>query len=234
MSIIGLVASGDSICAQSFGYFYQALGITRFTVTDDDAISIPITASLTFYSAAASVPIITRNMAIPGTRLNTNGFPDLVPLAPLYIDPVIPAFYTSPPFDSSRKYIFTTAIGSNDGALGGYSTAAQYAGAVAQCCVARKQAGYALAAMSTLLPRNDGVMTEPNRTAFNSTITGAGWAAANGIDYIIDLASQTIMGNPANCSNTAYYSDGVHPTALGASLPAPIFLAAVNAMIAML
>ena len=97
-----------------------------------------------------------------------------------------------------------------------------------------KTAGYAVAGMCTLTPRNDGVMTEPNRTTYNSTLTGAGWAAANGIDYIIDLASQATMGNPATCSNTTYYQDGVHPTEVGYALLAPIYLSGINALVALL
>jgi hypothetical protein len=73
-----------------------------------------------------------------------------------------------------------------------------------------------------------------NRLAFNSLITVAGWAAANGIDAIIDLAAQTIMGNPANCSNMTFYVDGVHPTVAGATLLAPIYLAGIDALIGLL
>ena len=235
MTISSVVNSGDSISANPSSFFYQALNLTAVpngSINIDEWVLIQ--AGSTFYSTAANAPLIARNMAIPSTRLNTNGYPDLVPLAPLYIDPIIPVGYSDPPFDAQRKYIFVTDIGSNDGAIDGYATPALYAAAVATCCQARKTSGYDLAAMCTLLPRNDGVMTEPNRTAYNSTLTGAGWAAANQIDCIIDLAGQAIMGNYANCSDSTYYVDGVHPTTAGYALLAPIWLAGINALVALL
>lgn len=229
-TIVSLVHSGDSIGADTGSYFYQGLD----TPSVGDSGVVLMQASSTYYSEAASVPLIARNMAIAGTRLGGTS-PNLNALAPVYIDPIIPIGYSVPPFDSARQYIFTCAIGSNDGALGGFATPELYAGAVAACCQARKSAGYTLAGMCTLLPRGDGVMTEPNRTAYNSTLTGAGWAAENDIDYIIDLASQAIMGNPANCTNLTYYqSDTIHPTVAGWALLAPIYLAGVNALIALL
>lgn len=171
-----------------------------------------------------------KNMAISGTRLNTNGFPDLVPLAPGYIDPVYAVksgkgFGGSSPVQT-RRFIFLDAIGSNDGAIGGYATVADYVAADAACCAARKTAGADAVIRTTLLPRNDGLMTEPNRLAFNALVP-----TITTYDAIADLASQVTMGNPLTCSNTTYYVDGIHPTSLGYSLIAPIGLAAVKALV---
>lgn len=235
-TVIGLVHSGDSIGFEGDGYFYQALGVTNVPDASlDDATIQSVISSSTYLSTTPSQNVIAMNQAFPGTRL-AGAYPNLVGLAPLYIDPLIPIGYGAPPFDSLRKYLFTCSIGSNDGGVGAYSPSGytQYAAAVAAACVARKTAGYALIAMCTLLPRNDGAMTQANWTGYNSTITGAGWAAANGIDYIIDLNSQAQMGVWANAGDTTYYSDGIHPTVYGAGLLAPIYLAGINAMIALL
>jgi lysophospholipase L1-like esterase len=166
--------------------------------------------------------ILMLNMAITGTHLNTGGFPDLVPLAPGYIDPVVAHKAEIPSGVATRRYLFVNAMGSNDSALGGASTPADYATQNAAASVARKTAGFDLCAMTTLLPRNDGPMTEPNRTAYNSLLTDASWRASNNIDYVVDLASEATMGNPATCANTTYYIDGIHPTSTGHALLASI------------
>jgi hypothetical protein len=227
----GLIVTGDSITGCNNDYPYQALGNPE---TGD--CGVPLTQSMqTYYSrSAASVPLMWRNMGISGTRLNTNGFPDLVPLAPVYINPV-PG--TSP--FKGLKMIFTTGIGANDLFIGSYGNthADQYAAAVAALCVSVKNAWTALGAtcvagMCTGLPSSSSGLVQSNWTQFNTTLTGAGWAVANGIDYIIDIASQAIMGNwNTPGSGTTYYSDGLHPTVLGHSLLAPIFLAGVNTLI---
>ena len=230
---IGLVTSGDSITGCSLDYPFQALG----NPTTGDC-GVPSTQyGQTYYSRlASSVPLMWRNMAISGSRLNTNGFPDLVPLAPGFINP-IPG--TSP--FKGLKMIFHTAIGSNDACIGGFSTTTDYAVAVAALCVSVKTAWLALGAsevllsMSTILPRGDGTMTQANWISFNTTITGAGWAAANGIAVIIDLNGQSQMGVWTAPNNPLLYNSGdlVHPTTFGQSLLAPIFLSGVDALIAM-
>lgn len=224
---IGLVHSGDSIAGSNSpaSYFHQAYGWTPI----GDNTSAAFQAPATYYSGN----IIARNMAVAATRLNTNGGDDLVPMALVYIDPIIPMGYVGA---TIRKYIFTCAIGSNDGALGGYATTALYAAAVASCCGLRRTAGYNSLGMCTLLPRKDGTMSEVNRLSYNATLTGGGWAAGHGIDFIINLDSEATMGNPASCDNATYYEQvtKVHPTAAGHLLLAPIYLAAVNAAIAAL
>jgi hypothetical protein len=225
-ALVGLCHSGDSIAGIQNSYFYQAFG---FASTGDAGVVLMQSSAIYYYGK----DLIARNMAITGTRLG-GASPNLNALAPGSIDTIIPTSRLYPPLDRVRKYIFTTAIGSNDGALGGFATPALYAAAVAACCQARKAAGYDLVGMCTLLPRNDGVMTEPNRTTYDSTLTGVGWAAANQIDFICDLASDSIMGDPANCSNTMWYVDGVHPTTAGYARLAPIYLASILAAVATL
>ncbi len=172
-----------------------------------------------------------------GAKLGPGDPTYVVDLAPVYVDPVIPIGYAVPPFDRTRRYIFTTAIGSNDGALGGLADYTTYAAAVATCCVARKTAGYNLVGICTLLPRSSG-MIEANRLGYNALVMDSSWRSGHGIDFAIDLASQAIMGDPANTTNATYYDQnpvaGIHPTAAGHALLAPIYLAGVNAAIAML
>lgn len=55
-----------------------------------------------------------------------------------------------------------------------------------------------------------------------------------GIDYIIEVASQSTLGNPVNCNNTEWYVDGVHLTTAGLALLAPIYLVGIDALIAQL
>ena len=229
-----IVCGGDSLTATAIDYPYQAYG---FTSVGDGGLP-DVQAACVYRNGN----ILMKNMGITGTRLNTNGYPDLVPLAPVYIDPIVANKTTISTSGTTvaplRKYIFSCFIGSNDGALGNFATADLYAAAVASACVARKTAGYDFAIVGTLLPRSDGIMTEPNRLLYNSTIKGVGWAAGHGIDGIFDMASDAIMGDPANLPlnnggvTTWYSADNVHPTQAGQARLAPIWLATVNAIIA--
>ena len=233
-SLINWVATGDSLTATIICWPYQYLNVTSV----GDGGLPDIQAACTYYGTN----IIMRDMAITGTRLNTNGYPDLVPLTPIYIDPVISnksvtiGSGTTQP--RNRKYFLTCSIGSNDGGISSYATPALYAAAVASWAAARKTAGWDAVAMSTLLPRGDGLMTEPNRAAYNNTLTGAGWAATHGIDYIIDFASDSIMGAssnlPVNGGSSLYYSsDSIHPTSAGQARLVPIFSAVMASVLAL-
>jgi hypothetical protein len=229
--LVGLVHSGDSIAGNNANaYFFQAWG---WTGRGDQ--TAPATQAIATYYATN---LIARNMGIGGTRLNSNGFPDLVPMAPGWIDTIIPTSYAVPPFGRTRRYIFTTAIGHNDTCVGSYGPGnpGPYAADVATCCVARKSAGFNLAGICTILPAT-GVsgQAETDRLAYNALIISSSWRVAHGIDFAIDLASETTMGNPANCTNATYYLQdgvpGVHPTTTGHGLLAPIYKAAIDAAI---
>ena len=235
-NLICWVASGDSITGPANSWPYQYLNVSSI----GDASFPDLQAACTYYGTN----IIMRDMAIDGSHLGTIGgvYPDLVQLAPVYIDPIVTtksvASQGGGTAPRKRKYFFTCSIGSNDEATGGFATPALYAAAVASCCVARKNVGYDLCAMSTLLPRGDNTMTEPNRLAYNSTLTGANWTTTNGIDYIIDFARQTFMGNPANLpvnggGTTYFQSDNIHPTTFGQSLLVPIFAAVMTSVLAL-
>jgi hypothetical protein len=232
------VITGDSItgCASvGVAWPFQYL-----SVASRGDCSAPLTQSVNYSTGN----ITAQNMACSGARLNSGGANDLVTVIAPIVD-LIPSnksvvgFGGSTPV-RSRKYLLSCSIGTNDGGIDSSATPAIYAGLVAAFCAARKAAGYDLAMMTTLLPRGDGVMTEPNRLAYNSTLTGAGWAAANGIDYIVDFASDSIMGNPANLPvnnggiTTYFNSDNIHPTTVGQARLVPILAPVMNQILATL
>jgi hypothetical protein len=230
------VASGDSItgCVTvGTSWVFQYLGIAS---RGDCSTSFAQSGQI--YSTAN---INCLNMAVSGTHLSS-GTDNCASLAPTYFDPVVANKKTTGFGGSSpvprRKYMFSCSIGSNDGAIGGLATPAAYAAAVAAVCAGRKAAGYDLAMMTTLLPRGDGTMTEPNRLAYNSQLTTVGWAASVGVDFIVDFASDSIMGNPANLpvNNgnvlTWFNSDNIHPTTAGHARLVPILTPAMNTILA--
>lgn len=216
MSRLVVVIGGDSLAGQSGSWAFQSIGVT--SVGNDNAAVAQAASSY----RKSDGTILMLNLGVAGTHLNTNGFPDLVPLATIYIDTVVAHKAEAPAGLTTRKYLFVNTIGSNDGAIGGLASVSAYATATAAATVARKTAGFDFCAMATLPPRNDGVMTETNRTAYNAFLTDSSWRASNGIDYLIDLAGETTMGNPSTCSNATYYSDGLHPTTAGHALLSPI------------
>jgi hypothetical protein len=135
-----------------------------------------------------------------------------------------------PAVKGSRKYILTVLIGRNDLVTGTYiGNAALYAADVATYCGLMRAAGYDKIALATCLPSTMANFNT-NRNAYNAIITGAGWAAANGIDAIIDFAADATMGPDAAASNATYYSDGTHPTQAGQDLLEPIYRAVVDAL----
>ena len=229
----GLIIAGDS----RRGCFGNLTSLALGNPSQGDCGS-PLTQSQAlYYSNAASVPLMWRNMAISGTRLNTNGFPDLVPLAQLLINPLAGIS----PF-KGLKLAVINGIGINDLCVGsrGNGHADLYAGDCAAENVVIKNALLALGApkvataLCTVPPSNSNGLVQANWTQFNSTVTGVGWAAANGVDVIIDLNSQAQMGQWSAPADTTLYTDGLHYTALGTSLFVPIELAGVNALIAAL
>jgi lysophospholipase L1-like esterase len=206
-----LVFGGDSISGGVGSWAFQSIGVT--SVGDDGQPAVQ--AASGYQKADASILML--NMAIGGAQLA-----NLSSIGPTYIDPVVVHKADTPAGLIPRKYLFVNAMGSNDSAIDGFATVADYAAANAAAAVARKTAGFDICAMTTLLPRNDGPLTESHRNEYNALITNSSWRATNGIDYAVDLASEATMGNPATCANTTYYIDGIHPTSTGQALLAPI------------
>lgn len=242
--LICLLHEGDSIAASNIGYFYQYLNVAAAdsaapaTPGETEAQANPaVIQSYSFISGE----IIARNLAIGGSRLQTNSF-DLAQRAPTWVDPVIPSNASGGGSGGSapvprRYYILTVAIGSNDQCIGGFGTVAEWIAAYVAYLAARKAAAAAkgwnlYTGMTTVLPRNDVLQQETNRAIFNGTITAPGWAAAHGVDVIIDLASEPTMGLLATCSDASKYFDGIHPAQAGHALLKPIYAAAVDGLIA--
>lgn len=233
MPILCWAITGDSITGPTICWPWQYLDVASL----GDAGSPLSEAPYSYLSTvAASWPILMQNFAVTGTRLaGANG---VTSLCPTYVDPIpankiVAGSKTGPDIAPQRYYVFSCSIGSNDGAKDSYATPALYAAAVAAQCQLRKTAGFDRAIMSTLLPRGDGNMPEPDRLAYNATITAPTWQVANGIDGIFDFASDPIMGNPANLTNLTYYqADEVHPTQYGQSLLVPYVTSTMNTLIA--
>jgi hypothetical protein len=230
---IGLVTAGNSRQGCGGDVPFVALGNPS---TGD--CGVPATQAVqTYYSRATSVPILWRNMGISGTRLNSsNGYPDLVPLAPRYINPIPLAS----PF-VGLDMLFVNGIGINDLLVGSFGNghADLYAAACAALNVSVKTAMLANGARSchtaleTCPPSSSNGLVESNWEQFNGTLTTPGWAGANGVDFIIDLNSQPIVGAWNSLANPELSNDGLHYLPFAVSLLAPIFLGGVNTMIAM-
>jgi hypothetical protein len=240
-TIVVFVASGDSLTGCSQDAFFSWIGLASTADCanpQDQAGALYVSDTV---SNVSGVRVIGANLGVSGTRLSQGTF-NFESIAPTYIDPIVA--YTKVVGGSgkgasipSRVYIIDCAIGSNDGAIGSQGDPTDYAAAVASACVARKTAGFTYALMTTLLPRGDGVMTEPNRTAYNALLTSSSWRASNGIDGVIDFAGQSIIGNPANLpanngGNTTYYnSDNIHYTQFGGTLLAPIIQSSLKVLL---
>jgi trimeric autotransporter adhesin len=117
----------------------------------------------------------------------------------------------APNFATGKTNILRLFAGTNDIANSGATGAATYAKLVALCGKARAT-GYKIV-VGTMLPRagvSAGVQAE--QAAYNALIR-ANWATI--ADGIADFQASPIMGTQASASNTALYSDGIHPTKLG-------------------
>jgi hypothetical protein len=240
-----VIAEGDSITYLSDSYFYQAFGIPSASVGGRNVGAVawpvfpnamPLAAQSFSYNSGAD---IVRNVAITGSILGgqSDNSGQLWSRGPFLVDPVYANSNAGGTGGSvipaARRYVLTVNIGSNDTCQGGLASVSAYATAVGQYLGNRKTAasaaGYTLiCGLCTVLPRNDGLSSETNRASYNSLLTSSIWRAANNTDFVIDLASEPTMGLLATCANTTWYVDGVHPTAAGAALLAPICLSSVT------
>jgi lysophospholipase L1-like esterase len=211
MTLLVWVNTGDSIAGAAGRWPYQYLGLASKSDTGDIK-----TMNQAVYNKSG---LRFCNMAVSGSTLGSTGPNDVLNIVTTYVDPVVAR--KSIPGLTARKYLFTCAIGTNDGCLGGLGSVAAYASAVASMAQSRRTAGYDLIGLCTILPRTDaaGPMIDSNRVAYNTLLTDSSWRSSNGIDYVIDLAGETTMGNIANTTNATYYnSDNIHPTDAGSAL----------------
>jgi lysophospholipase L1-like esterase len=86
-------------------------------------------------------------------------------------------------------------------------------------CQARKAIGWKNVVGTCLPWQLSGATNEQKRLDVNDMLR-AELASGSSLwlDALADVASDSVMGNAATCSDPAYYSDGTHPTALGQSL----------------
>lgn len=115
------------------------------------------------------------------------------------------------------------------------STPAEYAAGFVTYATARKADGWDKIVIATALSRTDSQAGDTNRNAFNAIIANPAWSglAANGgpIDAVADFAADPIMGvDAAPTTNPTYFTDGVHPNALGNATLEPIFTTTINAV----
>ncbi|MEJ0046549.1 MAG: LamG-like jellyroll fold domain-containing protein [Rhodospirillales bacterium] len=172
-------------------------------------------------------PYFLNNMAIGGSRLVNE-----VARAVTWIDPLIPTD------KRGAQYLYSNWIGHNDiddylGITDVSVAAATYAATLAAEVAARKAAGYDKAVVFTVLSRSDSAYPLHNqyRNAFNAYIRAAGWAAANGIDAICDVAADPNIGpDGASDSLTYYQADHVHLNPAGHAIVKSIWQATLNGL----
>ncbi len=129
---------------------------------------------------------------------------------------------------NGTKYVYSLMIGTNDGLgySGGYTA---YAAVVAAFLQARKAAGWDYTVLCTVFPKTSPANFNADfQTPYNSLITGAGWAAANGVDAVVDF---TTVSQSLDASNATYYSDGTHATQALQNLLAPVWGTAIDGLL---
>jgi lysophospholipase L1-like esterase len=129
-----------------------------------------------------------------------------------------------------KKYIFYAYVSNNIG--GPTNNGVDEAAAMATYLAARKAEGYDKVGCATIIGRSDAQQNDVARHAYNTAITTAGWKEANGVDFVVDLAADSIMGvDDAPDVNPTYFADQVHPNAAGHARLEAIFTAAINSVI---
>lgn len=216
-SLLIMVVNGDSITGCGAKWPFQYIGIAnRGDCSQTNGASY---ADLIQYPTYVAGDIRLKVIATGGAHL----VPQMNGAAATFADPVpsvksIKGSSSSGSVPRSRKWLYVIAAGSNDTCINGYGTVAEYASTVGAHIQARKSAGFDLAAICSVLPRNDADGNETNRAAYNALVGNSSWRASYGINYLIDMAAEPTMGLFATCSDTTYYSDGVHPTDVGVGL----------------
>ena len=140
--------------------------------------------------------------------------------------------HADPLVDITKLNILSVFAGTNDLGQEGDSTV-ELANDLMDYVHRRKLYGWDKVIVATILPRNDSADVdfpnfETDRQAFNT------WLRANWMNFaegLVDIGADAIMGNVSNINNTTYYLDGVHPTALGHTILAPYFEAAIRAIL---
>lgn len=222
--------AGKSVSVNTSPTFVLAEGdsLTAGTGSADGNGSYAHRASLNFTSAmgfctAVGGAVVGANTDAPGTNsLYGRAASDLA---------MIPAN------KNGRQYALTILIGRNDWNTAGIAAdPTGFAATVAAYAATMKGASkFDKIVICTVFPSITSGFNAWRNTV-NGVFKGAGWAAANGIDAICDLASETTIGIDGNGTttgpwNTTYYNaDGTHLLNAGYALAEPIYRATVNAL----
>lgn len=111
---------------------------------------------------------------------------------------------------ASTPDIVTILIGANDLASGTYASGtAYYTALMAHVASLKSQIPGVKVCVSTILPSTQGGTYNARRADANPLIRAALYQK---FDCLIDFAANTTIGDDADASNTALYSDGTHPT----------------------
>jgi hypothetical protein len=190
-------------------------------VAEGDSITDSISPQPTSYARlyAAATTTTTFNLtALDGAVLQNNSFD---PGNSLYDRQTSDIAYV-PGGRTSRFqlpiYIYTALIGANDTERNVNSDTAAWTTAVGVLLQNMQAAGFVtvLCTMTAMA----GAFSAGRRNTINAIFTGAGWAAANGVDAII--------GTDAAGNDTTYYSDGIHPTQVTHNIMQSIYAGVVN------
>lgn len=126
---------------------------------------------------------------------------------------------------AGRNNILFVLVGTND--LANTGTAAALETAWASYMTARRTAGWNKIIACTLTSTNDATK-QPKIDTFNT------WLHANYATYadaLSDFAADANLGCGTTCgANTTYFSDGLHPTAAGQAIMAPIAKTAIQSV----
>lgn len=211
MSVVSVNCVGDSWSYAAGGYYYKANQITASRVTGAGVGTTP-RKWLCFKSANGA---LIRNYALSGSRLT-----DLQTQA-TELDALLPSGYSATGGRPQRKYILCVFVGINVND----NNPTTFAASVGAYCQARKSAGWNRVLLGTLPHRGDNIIANFDtayKTPYNNIIKGAGWAAANGVDAIVDCTSIVEISSDGASSNVAYDSywnaDNVHLTDAGHEL----------------
>lgn len=127
---------------------------------------------------------------------------------------------------AGRKNVVAILLGTND--IQASDDAPTIYARLTSLVSAAKAVSSSKVVLGTLLPATGipmgGAAFETVRLALNTLIRGN----AAGADGIVDIGAHPVMGQFSNAGNTAYFTDGIHPTDLGQSLIAPLWSTAIS------
>lgn len=223
---VSVCAVGDSWTYVAASWYYKANQIVPSQVQGSGTGSTP----RTWVCVESANGALVKNMALSGWRLT-----DLQTQA-TELDSLLPVGYSATAGRPSRKYVLCVLIGINVSDSNGTT----FAASVGAYCLARKAAGWDRILLGTLPHRGDGSIADFDgyKNTYNGIIKGTGWAAANGVDAIVDctsIAEISSDGASANGSYNAYWNaDNVHLTDAGMELWKVPWQTAIEAQIAAL